>query len=253
MTHFEKFVQLHHGVTPLLIGNVWDPVSAKIFEHSGFKAIATSSWAVADSMGYEDGENIPFDLLCQTVKRISKHVNIPFSVDMEAGYGRDIPEIIQNIEKIHNLGVVGINLEDSVNNQLQPVDDFKKTLSSIASHLSRKGMDMFINARTDAFLLKLPLPLSETIKRIKAYENAGANGVFVPYLSDRTDIREIVETTKLPVNVLCAPELPSFRELGELGVRRISMGSAVYRSFTTSFEKTIRTILENQSFKTLFE
>jgi 2-methylisocitrate lyase-like PEP mutase family enzyme len=255
MSQFETFLRLHHSESPLLIGNVWDVTSAKVFERNGFKAIATSSAAIANSMGYEDGENMPFDLLLQIVARIINNINIPLSVDMEGGYSRDVSIIIQNIEKLHELGVVGFNIEDSVKAEkpyLQSVDDFEKIVSSISNHLTRKNINMFINARTDAFLFKLPSPLTETIKRIKAYENAGSNGIFVPFLSEKNEIKEVVSATRLPVNVFCTPELPTFKELSELGVKRISMGRAVYASVTRSLEKTIRTIQEDQSFKSLY-
>src|SRR5215831_10467112 len=105
MYRFEEFKQLHYQSTPLLIGNVWDVMSAKIFEQLGFKAIATSSAALARTMGYEDGEKIPFDLLLKMVERIIGNINIPLSVDIEGGYSRNISEIIRNIEKLHELGV----------------------------------------------------------------------------------------------------------------------------------------------------
>jgi len=185
MSAYEQFFQLHYNHAPLLIGNVWDVVSARAFERSGYKAIATSSAAIAHTWGYEDGEKIPFDLLLKVVERVMSNVNIPLSVDMEGGYSRDISKIIQNIEKLYELGVVGINIEDSVKGEklyMQSVDDFQKVISSISSHLERKNIKMFLNARTDAFLHKLPSPITETVKRIKAYENAGANGIFVPFI-----------------------------------------------------------------------
>ena len=98
MTAFETFVQLHYNEIPLLIGNVWDVVSARAFERSGYKAIATSSAAIAHTWGYEDGEKMPFDLLLRVVERIINSINVPLSVDMEGGYSRDISKIIQNIE-----------------------------------------------------------------------------------------------------------------------------------------------------------
>jgi len=255
MSAYEQFFQLHYNHAPLLIGNVWDVVSARAFERSGYKAIATSSAAIAHTWGYEDGEKIPFDLLLKVVERVMSNVNIPLSVDMEGGYSRDISKIIQNIEKLYELGVVGINIEDSVKGEklyMQSVDDFQKVISSISSHLERKNIKMFLNARTDAFLHKLPSPITETVKRIKAYENAGANGIFVPFISDKDEIREAVEATKLPLNVFSTPTLPDFKELSALGVRRISMGRAVHIVLTRSLEKIIQTIREDQSFTSLY-
>ena len=111
---------------------------------------------------------------------------------------------------------------------------------------------MFLNARTDAFLIGLPSPLQESIKRTKAYEAAGATGIFVPAITDKNDIREVVRTTLLPVNVLIKPQLPTFKELADLGVKRISMGGALHLSLIGSLEKMIRTIQEDQSFKSIY-
>jgi 2-methylisocitrate lyase-like PEP mutase family enzyme len=255
MNQYETFLQLHHNENPLLIGNVWDVTSAKIFERNGFKAVATSSSAIARTMGHEDGENIPFDLLLQIVERIISNISIPLSVDMEKGYSKDISGIIQNIEKLHELGAVGFNIEDSAkteNGKLQSADDFQKIISSIKNLLEKKNINMFINARTDAFVHKLPSALTETIKRIKAYESAGASGIFVPFISDKHEIKEVVESTKLPVNVLCMQSLPTFQELADLGVKRISMGGAVQHSMTRALEKAIQAIQNDQSFKSLF-
>src|SRR5438132_3088008 len=148
MNQFETFKQLHYQKTPLLIGNVWDVTSAKVFERSRFKAIATSSAAIAHTMGFEDGEQIPFNLLLLIAERIINNINIPLSVDIEGGYSRDISKVIQNIEKLCELGVVGINIEDSIKAEktfMQPADDFQKMLSLITNHLQRKNTDMFIN------------------------------------------------------------------------------------------------------------
>jgi 2-methylisocitrate lyase-like PEP mutase family enzyme len=255
MDRFEEFKQLHHQSAPLLIGNVWDAMSAKIFEQLGFKAVATSSAALARTMGYEDGEKIPFDLLLKMVERIISNINIPLSVDMEGGYSRNISPIIQNIQRLHELGVVGINIEDSVKGEkpyMQPAEDFKKILSSIAEHLQKKNMKLFINARTDAYVLKLSSPLDETLKRIQLYEAAGASGIFVPYLTDKNEIKKVVDSTTLPLNVFATHNLPNFKELAELGVRRISMATVVYRSALKATEKIIQTILEEQSFASLY-
>jgi 2-methylisocitrate lyase-like PEP mutase family enzyme len=255
MNQFETFLQLHNSEGPLLIGNAWDVGSAKLLEENGFKAIATSSLAVAHSMGYEDGENMPFGLLFEIAKRIKKNISVPFSVDMERGYSNNIPGIIQNIEKLFDIGVVGINIEDSAlaNDQtLQPIDGFEKTILSITNHLAQKNINIFINARTDAFLLHLPDALTETKKRIKVYESAGASGIFVPFITDESNIQEVVGATGLPVNVLSVPQLPGIAKLTSLGVRRISMGSSLYRSVNKDIVNKIQAINEHQSFRPLF-
>ena len=256
MTPFEQFSQLHQNDEPLLLGNIWDVNSARIFESNGFKAIGTSSQAVAKVFGYDDGENIPFETLLQFVKRVLEVVRIPVTVDIEGGFDRNADRIIDNISKLHHLGISGINLEDTTpgsTRKLQPVDDFQKLLSRVSSELSRKNVKVFINVRTDGFLLSMPGALAETLTRIKAYENVGANGIFVPCITDTEDIRKVVTATRLPINVMCMPKLPDFKELQSLGVKRISMGPFAYNYANQKTESAIKTVLQEGSFSVLFK
>jgi 2-methylisocitrate lyase-like PEP mutase family enzyme len=198
---------------------------------------------------------MPFECLLDTVKRIIPRVRIPLSVELEQGYSKELRAILEHIEKLHDLGVAGINIEDSDGPHaisLRSITDFQKLISGINSHLDRKNMKNFINARTDAYLIKHPAPLEETVQRANAYEQAGANGIFVPFLNDPIDIRRIVRATRLPVNVFCTPRLPSFKVLSGLGVKRISMGAALFQSMKSSLEKTISGIREDKSFLRLF-
>ena len=255
INNYQSFLQLHQQEQPLLIGNAWDLTSALAFERMGFKAIATSSVAVANSMGYEDKEQIPFELLLSVVKRMITPLNVPLSVDLETGYSRTIPGIIENIEKLYDLGVVGINIEDSLiteRGKLLPITDFVKIISSIRNHLDKKNMQMFINARTDGFLAKQPSSLDETIKRAIAYEEAGASGLFVIFLDDEYNTRQIVQATKLPLNIFCTRSLPSFDIVKDWGVKRISMGGSIYKNVIMNLDKTLGRIQEEGSFESLF-
>jgi 2-methylisocitrate lyase-like PEP mutase family enzyme len=252
MNSFDSFLKLHQSKNPLVLGNAWDVSTAKMLEQSGSKAIGTSSWAVAQSLGYEDGENISFDLLLQLASRISKSVSVPFSVDLEGGYSRKASAIAENIEKLHDVGVVGINIEDSIKHHLLPVEEFQKTLSDIVGQLDKKNIKVFINTRTDAFLINHVSPVDETIKRIKAYENHGANGIFVPYLLDKKNIRCVVESTNLPVNVMCHPNLPTFSILSDLGVKRISMGVGLFKAVNSAVKKILDDLNAEQACQILY-
>ena len=185
MSSFDTFTQLHQKSAPFLLGNIWDVKSAQIFEASGYKAIGISSQAVSNSQGYEDGEKLPFDNLLELAERVVEVVRIPFSVDMEAGYSRTISGIIRNIDKLHDAGVAGINLEDTIAGKLQSADEFQKTLSAITDHISSRNLKLFLNIRTDGFLLGMPTALTETLTRIKSYENAGADGICSLYYQQR--------------------------------------------------------------------
>jgi len=254
MSYYETFARLHRSPNPLLLGNCWDVDSAKILAEAGYKAIGFSSHALAASLGYEDGEQLPFDLLVRMAKRTVGVLNVPFTVDMEGGYSRTIDGILANIDRLHDAGVAGINLEDTIPGpprQVQPADDFKKILSAVANHLSRNNRQLFLNIRTDGFLLDMPTALPETLTRIRAYENAGADGIFVPCITDRQDIATVVTATALPINVMCMPALPDFDTLELLGVKRISMGPFLFSKVHDHTGQLAKGILTEKNFSSI--
>jgi 2-methylisocitrate lyase-like PEP mutase family enzyme len=174
---------------------------------------------------------------------------------LESGYSRNPKEIASNIKKLASLGVVGINIEDSIvekNRTLINAEKFANTLSEMVETLRKENIDIFINARTDTFLLGIPNTVEETKKRIILYENTGINGIFVPCIEQISDIKEIVNCTKLPVNVMCMLNLPDFDTLNKLGVKRISMGNFIFDNMYNQFKTKIQEILIQKSFKPIF-
>lgn len=250
-----EFKNLHSQDKPLLIGNVWDVPSTKTAEKLNFQAIGTSSSAIASILGYNDGEEIEFSELEYFVKRIAINTNLPLSVDLESGYSRKPKEIVNHIKRLAELGVVGINIEDSVVNGkrvLLNANDFAKTLKEINEKLEKENVDVFINVRTDTFILLQENVIEETKKRIQLYQNAGANGIFVPCIEKENDIKTIVDSTNSPINVMCMPNLPNFEALTKLGVKRISMGNFLFDKMYDKFEKSLQTVLNQSSFKSIF-
>ncbi|MEL6193646.1 MAG: isocitrate lyase/phosphoenolpyruvate mutase family protein [Bacteroidota bacterium] len=249
------FQQLHQENAPLLICNVWDVQSAKIAQNLGFDPIGTSSGAIASMLGYQDGEEISFREVAYLVERITKSVDLPLTVDLEAGYSRNPDEIISNIKALSDLGVQGINIEDSLVNKtrsLVDVEAFSRTLEKVSSGLAHSHSHIFLNVRTDTFLLSVPDPVKETIKRAKLYQDAGADGIFVPCIEREEDISEVLAEIQLPLNVMCMPNLPDFSTLQKLGVSRISMGNFVFNKMGKQLQSTLSQILEEQSFQSLF-
>jgi 2-methylisocitrate lyase-like PEP mutase family enzyme len=252
---FIDFKNLHKQDKPLVICNVWDVASAKKAEKLNFQAIGTSSSALADILGYEDGEKMSFSELEYIVKRIIANTKLPLSVDLEAGYAREPFEIVNHIKRLVKIGGVGINMEDSIvekERDFLNAEQFAKTLLTIKNQLNKDNIDLFLNVRTDAFLLGHPNALKETLKRIKLYEKSGVDGVFVPCIEKEKDIKAIVESTSLPINVMCMPNLANFEILQELGVKRISMGNFLFDTMYDKFEQILTSILSQKSFKPIF-
>ncbi len=255
MSNYNSFVRLHQADQPLVLGNAWDVNSARVMAKSGYNALGTSSAAVAHTLGYQDGEQVSFEELLFIVERIAANVDLPLTVDIEGGFGRDPDQIVKNIEKLHRLGIIGVNLEDSVvtgERNILPTDEFAQVVKTISSQLKSKGIEVFLNIRTDTFLLPVPTPLEETLARLSVYEESGADGIFVPCMVKEEDINRLTNATKLPINVMCMPGLPSFDKLQALGVRRISMGNALHLQVTRSMKSFCQAILEDRSFHSLF-
>ena len=247
MNNYEIFYQLHQQKKPLIIANAWNVKSAQLIEQNGYDAIATSSGAISNSLGYEDGEKMPFSELLYVVQRIKASTNIPLSVDLERGYTDDLTVLTENIQRLADIGVAGINLEDAQGEEI-----YLKKLSSIKNHLERNNQKLFVNARTDGFLLKVDSPLETTIKRAKLYQDAGADGLFVTAISDTATIKEIALSTILPLNVVGTPKLSSIKLLSECGVRRISMAVFLYKAAYNQAERLLKSVITEQSFEPLF-
>jgi len=251
-----NFKELHKNTTPLLLCNVWDAASANTAHQLGFKAIGTSSGAIANMLGYEDGEQISFDELKYIVKRIVASTNLPLTVDIEAGYGKTPDQIANNIIQLSSLGIAGVNLEDSIiengKRTLLSAEIFRKSLSQICDLLKQRKVSAFLNIRIDPFVTNHPSPVEETIKRIKIYQQADIDGIFIPCIQKEKDIELVVKSTSMPVNVMCMPELPNFERLKELGVKRISMGNFIFNSLQEHSKELLSAITKEESFKPAF-
>jgi len=241
-TDFDTFYQLHHQSTPLLLANAWNVKSAQLIEKAGYAAMGTSSGAIADSLGYKDGEVIPFNELLYIVKRIRSCTGIPLSVDLERGYAKDLHTLKNNLQQLIDLGIAGINIEDA-----EGEEPYLEKLTAIKNYLEKTGQHLFINARIDAFLLKLPAPLETTLKRAKRYQDAGADGLFVTGIQDTATIKEICASTTLPVNVVGVAALAEIATLAAAGVRRISMAGLLYKATYASLGNMAGAMLKEQS------
>lgn len=247
MNHYQTFYDLHCQPQPLLVGNAWNARSAQIIEKAGFDAIATSSGAIADSLGYKDGEQIPFEEMLYIVRRIKSVISIPLSVDMERGYTDDLKMLTGNVQKIIDVGVAGINLEDHQGEEI-----YLEKLYAINNYLQRTNQQLFINARTDVFLQKLPDPVETVIARAERYKQAGAHGLFVTGVKDTDIIKEIVWAVSLPVNVVGVSGIPDVQVLADCGVKRISMAGILYSAGYRKINELITAIKTENSLSKLY-
>jgi 2-methylisocitrate lyase-like PEP mutase family enzyme len=223
------FHELHGGGRILVLPNAWDAASARIFELAGARAVATSSAGLANAQGYPDGEKIPLDLLLTVVRRICETVDVPVTVDLEAGYGTNGPEVTRSIEAVLDSGAIGVNVEDRM---LDPAVLTEKIAASLEVS-GRKNVALFVNARTDVYLRRAESPdeqFAEAVRRLRAYESAGAHGLFAPGLADPGTISRLLREIGLPLNVMAFPGVPPAKELERLGVARVSAGGGPMRA-----------------------
>jgi len=243
----ELFLKYHHEKEILVLLNSWDIGSSKLIEASGYKAIATTSMGIAASLGYPDCQIITLSEMIQVISGIVNAVQVPVSVDIEAGYGNNLNEIIDSVKKIIATGIVGVNIEDSL--ELSPllIDEmeFCERISAIRALSNSLGFHLVINARTDSFYTSSGSPqekLSESIKRGNKYREVGADCIFVQPVSDKNIISTLVKEINAPINILANPTIGSgspitISELQDLGVARVSLGSSLMKATLALIKK----------------
>ena len=228
------FRDLHRGPKILLLPNAWDVASARILENASVAAIATTSAGVAFTLGYPDGQKISREEMLSVVARIAAKVKIPVTADVEAGYGNRPEDAALTARAVIEAGAVGLNLEDRTDDRR--LVDLSLQLEKIAAvrETSRMmGVPLVLNARTDVYLLELGKAESrfvETLKRLIAFREAGADCLFAPGIRDLEVISRLVREVQNPVNILAGPGSPSIPELHRIGVARVSLGSSTMRA-----------------------
>lgn len=226
MNNIEKFFRLHRQAKPLILPNAWDAASARIIEESGAGAIATTSAGVAWALGYADGYKMNAALNIQVAQSIARVVRVPLSIDFENGYSDDPATVAEHVRPLLDAGVAGINIEDGPDHP----DLLARKIEAIRKVADRHGSQLYINARTDVYLAALVPPaerVGETVRREKLYRAAGASGLFVPVITDGAEIARIAEYTALPLNIMAMPGLAKADRLADLGVKKLSAGTAV--------------------------
>jgi 2-methylisocitrate lyase-like PEP mutase family enzyme len=239
--HFRK---LHVAGEPLVLYNIWDPGSAKAVAKSGAIAIATSSWAVSEAFGYSDGEHTPLNVAIDNLLRITNATDLPVTVDLESGYGDNAHKVGETIALAIKAGAIGCNLEDSFpeNGSLREIAHQVERLQKARKTADRTDVSFFINARTDVFISQKrhgATLLASALERARAYAEAGADGLFVPGLSDLSLIAELTKASPLPVNIMVS-QGADIAALAKQGVARVSYGADPYAQAMSVLQETAR-------------
>jgi 2-methylisocitrate lyase-like PEP mutase family enzyme len=236
---------LHTDPTLLTLVNVWDVASARaVAQAEGTRAIATASHAIAAMYGYEDGEQIPRDLMLEAVGRVVDTVDLPVTADLEAGYG----DAAETVRRAIGLGVVGCNIED----QLKPLDEAASIVESVMRAAADEGVpDFVLNARTDAFVRGADRSaddnLADAIARGRAFLDAGAPVVFVPgRLTDEQVVALVDAFGPQRLSMLPVPREPSLARLEELGVARASFGPFPQRVALTALQEMVEGVARGE-------
>ncbi|MGW5413994.1 isocitrate lyase/PEP mutase family protein [Actinomadura geliboluensis] len=218
------FRELHHGDRPLVLPNAWDFASGAALVEAGFPAVGTTSLGVAAAAGKPDAAG---DTRAETLAlaRVLSRLPVPVTVDIEGGFSGRAADVAELVTELASFGIAGINLEDGrPDGTLAPLDHQTTVISAV----KRAAPQVFLNPRTDTFWLGDP-DRDETLRRARAYAEAGADGIFVPGIVDDADISAVLETVELPLNVLYLPGKTEYERLARLGVHRVSTGSLPFR------------------------
>lgn len=242
-SHCDLLRSLHVPGTPLVLPNAWDAASGKAVVAAGFPVVATTSAGVAAALGYTDHEGAPAEEMLAAAARIGRSVDVPVTVDAEAGYGMEPAELVAALREA---GAAGCNLEDTnhASGALRDPGEHAAWLGSVREAASAVDYGLVLNARVDVFLsAERDAPqgelVPEALGRARAYLEAGADCVYPIALWEATAVSAFVSDAGGAVNVLALPQAPSVAELAALGVARVSYGGLLYRRVMEQFVESL--------------
>lgn len=236
---------MHHTGTTLVLPTVWDAWSARAVADAGFEALSIGSHPLADSRGQQDNEGMTLDDALDGVRRVTDSVDVPVSADMESGYDTPAAELV---ERVLEAGAVGINIEDTVHSEgrLRDVHEHADYIGALRAAADQAGIELVINARTDAFLGKVATfddPLGEAVRRLRACEAAGARCVYPVRVPDASTLKSLLAELSGPVNITAHPvngaPSGSFAELQAAGVQRVTFGPLLMAALTDAISDLV--------------
>lgn len=239
-----------------VIPNPWDAGSARYLQHLGFKALATTSAGFAFSVGLADAA-VPRDAMLRNIADIVAAVDLPVNADFESGYARDPEGVAASVRLCVDTGVAGLSIEDATGDAANPlfelplaVDRIRAARAAIDASAGASASRVLLTARAECYLVNHADSFRESLRRLHAYAEAGADVLYAPGLADRGDIKTFVaELSPKPVNLLMSKNTGlTVADVADLGVRRISVGSSLSRAAWTAFMHAAETIAKEGSF-----
>jgi 2-methylisocitrate lyase-like PEP mutase family enzyme len=255
----DVFRSLHQAPPILILPNAWDAVTARLFVKAGARAIATTRAGIAAALGYADGQNVPRELMLEAIARIARVVDVPVTADIESGYAESPKDLGETIRAVINAGAIGFNLEDATGDASQPLVALEQQIERVRA--AREAGDnadvpVVINARTDVYLERVGEPASrfaETIRRLNAYREAGADCLFVPGVTDMPTLTQLVRSVQGPLNVLAGPGMPPVADLQRIGIARLSVGSGIMRATLALARDAADELLQKGTYNTFLD
>ncbi len=247
------FRQLHESGC-FVIPNPWDVGTARYLQHLGFKALATTSSGFSFSRGLSDGDgSVSREAALGHIGEIVAATQVPVNADFESGYARDAAGVGESVRLCVETGVSGLSIEDSTGDPAQPLFDLPVAVERVKAAreaIDASGADVLLTARAECFLVGHAQPLDESLRRLRAYAEAGADVLYAPGPRERGDIQAIVTAVApKPVNVLMGANVGlTLSDLTALGVRRVSVGSSLSRAAWTGFVRAAKAIAHSGSF-----
>jgi 2-methylisocitrate lyase-like PEP mutase family enzyme len=255
----DAFRGMHQGPPILILPNAWDAVTARLFVKAGARAIATTSAGIAATLGYADGQKVPRELMVEAIARIARVVDVPVTADIESGYAASPKDLHESIRAVINAGAIGFNLEDAAGNSSQPLFALEHQIERIrAARVAgdNANVRVVINARTDVYLAKVGEPatrFAETVRRLNAYREAGADCLFVPGVTDIPTLTQLVRSVPGPLNVLAGPGMPPVADLQRIGIARLSVGSGIMRATLALARDAADELLQKGTYNTFLD
>jgi 2-methylisocitrate lyase-like PEP mutase family enzyme len=247
----QRFQELHRRARAFIIPNPWDAGSARLLEHTGFEALATTSMGYAFSLGRRDG-TLNREETFANASMIASATNLPVSADLENGFGDAVDFVAETIKLSAETGIVGGSIEDATGREDDPIYELEHAVDRVrAARTAARALKFpfTLTARAENYLHGRP-NLADTIKRLQAYQEAGADVLYAPGLRTREDIAAIVRSVDRPVNVVMGLQgvQLSLDDLSNIGVKRISVGSALCRAALGAFLRAAEEMREHGTF-----